>query len=267
MIGILNCPHCGKSIDCSAEDIEAFAADSEVEAECPYCQKTFQMEMPPMPSRPKEVVAPLSHVTPQPLTAYSKQSLLNDCGQHALKRKTRKRKWIIGILVGAVVYGLIFTMSCISERTPSEVKWVLREAAKQKKDGQIEFCGFYPGMSERQLKILAEHYGLSCSPMGNSDVTYGQYDKRLGEYHDSLDQISFKLVALQRLTKCGPSVQEIADAVATRIGPMANDVPWPGTRIRYDNANGQVALFLHNIQDTRNAGLTLFSERRYSSAP
>jgi hypothetical protein len=49
MTGKLTCPHCGKTIECTAEDIEAFASDAEVEAECPYCHKALQVEMPPSP--------------------------------------------------------------------------------------------------------------------------------------------------------------------------------------------------------------------------
>lgn len=56
MTGTMTCPHCGKTIECTAEDIEAFASDADVEAECPYCHKAFQVEMPPMPKPKSKLV-------------------------------------------------------------------------------------------------------------------------------------------------------------------------------------------------------------------
>ena len=163
----------------------------------------------------------------------------------------------IGIVGTAVVY---YSGGC--NRMPSEVRHILAEAATQKKAGRVEFWGFFPGMTEDQLTTLAKYYGLSYSLYGKTDIVYSQRNPKSSVHFDSIDTIEFRLVAIQRITKCGPSVQEIADAVAARIGPMANDVKIAGTRLRYDNVYGETALFMHDIKSSSNTGLFLFGAKK-----
>jgi hypothetical protein len=91
----------------------------------------------------------------------------------------------------------------------SMARTLFRKAKKAEEDGNIDFCGFYIGMPMEDVPILVKYYDLndgewSCKSRGG----------KLTEFHLSL-------AGLRRVTKDGNSFDELAQAVANRVGTLS----------------------------------------------
>ena len=74
-------------------------------------------------------------------------------------------------------------------------------------DAKLNLCGFYTGMSAADAKTLVEHYGLK----------YGEWTIA----GDPVFKITFSLKGVRRITKGGNTFNELARAVANRVGSLS----------------------------------------------
>ena len=93
---------------------------------------------------------------------------------------------------------------------PEAVKAIFAKAEAAAEDGAINFCGFYPGMSEADARTLVAHYGLKD----------GQWGVDIVPSTKEVSQLSFTLRSVRRITKGGDTFDELSQAVANRIGTM-----------------------------------------------
>lgn len=84
------------------------------------------------------------------------------------------------------------------------------KAKKAEEDGLINFYGFYLGMPEEDALALREHYGLT-----KEDCTLW-----IVEHGAEVSQVRISLSGLRHLTKGGNSFDELAQAVANRVGDL-----------------------------------------------
>ena len=114
---------------------------------------------------------------------------------------------------------------------PDAVKAIFAKAEDAAEDGAINFCGFYPGMSEADARTLVAHYGLKD----------GQWGVDIVPSTKEVFHLSFTLQSIRRITKGGNSFKELAQAVANRIGtlkPKFND-NYDIVGYEYKNIDGQ----------------------------
>ena len=78
-------------------------------------------------------------------------------------------------------------------------------------DHVVDFCGFFPGMSADDARMLAAHNGLAPGEWAAETAIHGYGVWRL----------AFSLRAVRTLTKGGNSFDELAQAVANRIGSLS----------------------------------------------
>ena len=78
-------------------------------------------------------------------------------------------------------------------------------------DHVVVFCGFFPGMSADDARMLAAHNGLAPGEWAAETAIHGYGVWRL----------AFSLRAVRTLTKGGNSFDELAQAVANRIGSLS----------------------------------------------
>ena len=88
-----------------------------------------------------------------------------------------------------------------------EIFALANEAARA--DDNVNFCGFFMGMSRQDANALAEHYGLKD----------GEY-RFESESEKAVWRIHFSLKGVRRVTKGGNTFAELAQAVANRVGNM-----------------------------------------------
>ena len=93
---------------------------------------------------------------------------------------------------------------------PEAVKAIFAKAEDAAEDGAINFCGFYPGMSEADARTLVAHYGLKD----------GQWGVDIVPSTKEVSQLSFTLRSVRRITKGGDTFDELLQAVANRIGTL-----------------------------------------------
>ena len=110
---------------------------------------------------------------------------------------------------------------------------VFAKAAKVADDGGINFCGFYLGMTEADAQLLASHYGLE-----NGELTGG-----VAPFSKTVFSLKFSLKGVRRITKGGNSFDELAQAVANRIGTMkpGRNGSYGAAGYEYKNIDGQTA--------------------------
>ncbi len=91
---------------------------------------------------------------------------------------------------------------------------VLSKAKQAEEDGLINFYGFYVGMPKEDAVLLEKHYGLQgdeCQLSILGEVVAG---------------LKFSLGGIRRLTKGGNTFEELAQAVANRIGDLQCKSEW-----------------------------------------
>ena len=118
--------------------------------------------------------------------------------------------------------------------SPTEIKAIFAKAKEAEEDGCINFCGFYLGMTADDFRSLAAHYGLQSGEWG-----FGFVPSKEG-----VARFRFSLKGVRRITKGGNSFDELAQAVANRIGdmkPKHND-DYDIIGYEYKNIDGQTAL-------------------------
>ena len=93
---------------------------------------------------------------------------------------------------------------------PANVRAIFAKAkAAADEDDKLNLCGFYTGMSDADAQTLAEYYGLKC-----------------GEWSiegDPVYKITLSLKGVRRVTKGGNTFDELAQAVANRVGSLRQD--------------------------------------------
>lgn len=88
---------------------------------------------------------------------------------------------------------------------------VLAKAKRAKEEGLIIFCGFYSGMPKEDAILLRKHYGLQDD------------ECRLSTIGGVVPVLTFSLGGIRRVTKGGNSFDELAQAVANRVGDMQRE--------------------------------------------
>lgn len=84
-----------------------------------------------------------------------------------------------------------------------DVKQILAKAEEAEEKGNVNFFGFYLGMPRNHAEALALHYGLESNEW---------------RYFDS--KLWFSLKSVRRITKGGNSAEELAQAVANKVGTL-----------------------------------------------
>ena len=115
--------------------------------------------------------------------------------------------------------------------TEEEVRAIFAKAqASETRDGNISFCGFYPGMSPADARVLARWYYFE--------------DDEWTVYGNPVDKISIAYPAVQRMLMVGSVFNDNARAVTNRVGAMQRAGKW-GTPDSYARRtpNGLVVTF------------------------
>ena len=97
----------------------------------------------------------------------------------------------------------------------ADIRAIFAKAKEAEDDGNVDFCGFYVGMSRADADALVAHYALKD---GESEIT--------GEH--VVYSIHFSLKGVRRITKGGNSYEELCQAVANRVGNMRGKSNWKG---------------------------------------
>lgn len=95
----------------------------------------------------------------------------------------------------------------------ADVKAIFTKAIEAEEDGNINFCGFYTGMSKDDANKLAEFYKIKP----------GEWFAKTLSSSTSVYELWFSLRAVRKLTKGGNSFDELAQAVANRIGSLEKE--------------------------------------------
>lgn len=90
------------------------------------------------------------------------------------------------------------------------------KAKKAEEDGLINFYGFYLGMPKEDAIALREYYGLDEEECKIEVVEHG----------NEMSSLNLSLPGLRRLTKGGNSFEELAQAVANRVGDLKWNAYW-----------------------------------------
>ena len=96
----------------------------------------------------------------------------------------------------------------------ADIRAIFAKAKEAEDDGNVNFCGFYVGMSKSDADALVGHYGLK----------YGEWSF----FGDPVYSIHFSLKGVRRITKGGNSYEELCQAVANRVGSMRSKSNWQG---------------------------------------
>ncbi len=95
----------------------------------------------------------------------------------------------------------------IEERRIREIFMLAQNSAEE--DYNVNFCGFFVGMSWHDGVALCEHYRLS-----REDCTFWREDE------NAVWQMKISLKGIRRITKGGNPFDELVQAVASRVGDM-----------------------------------------------
>lgn len=97
----------------------------------------------------------------------------------------------------------------------ADIRAIFAKAKEAEDDGNVDFCGFYVGMSRADADALVAHYALKDgeSSLSGDSVVYS---------------IHFSLKGVRRITKGGNSYEELCRAVANRVGTMQGKSNWKG---------------------------------------
>ena len=96
----------------------------------------------------------------------------------------------------------------------TDIRAIFAKAKEAEEDGNVDFCGFYVGMSRADARALASHYALKY---GESSLS-----------GDPVYSIHFSLKGVRRITKGGNSYEELCRAVANRVGDLQDKRNWKG---------------------------------------
>ena len=128
--------------------------------------------------------------------------------------------------------------------------------------GRIKFCGFYPGMQLEEAQNNAKGLGLNAKEW---DFTIVPSTKQVCE-------LTFTLPAIRKMTKGGDSFEELAQAVANRVGTMEPryDDNYNLVGYEYRNIDGQTAFISERTilseKYACTSGLTLSDTELFSIA-
>lgn len=97
----------------------------------------------------------------------------------------------------------------------ADIRAIFAKAKEAEDDGNVDFCGFYVGMSRADADALVAHYALKDGEwsLSGDPVVYS---------------IHFSLKGVRRITKGGNSYEELCRAVANRVGTMQGKSNWKG---------------------------------------
>ncbi len=96
------------------------------------------------------------------------------------------------------------------ETAPTHIKEIFALAKKSaEEDFNVNFCGFFAGMSRHDAQALAEYYRLK-------DGEYSM-DAAPGK---AVSGLWFSLKGVRRITKGGSTLDELAQSVANRVGDL-----------------------------------------------
>ena len=156
----------------------------------------------------------------------------------------------------------------IQNAASAAVKAIFTKAVEAEEDGNINFGGFYTGMSKDDAKTLADFYKLkpgewsAMTPLSSSEVC----------------ELWFSLRSVRKLTKGGGSFDELAQAVANRIGRLERESVGGGEEWwHYTTTEGVEAIMSeHSVREAEiklfydnrsvNAGLTIYDKARWLRA-
>lgn len=111
---------------------------------------------------------------------------------------------------------------------PGHIKEVFSLAKKSaEEDFNVNFCGFFVGMSRYDAQDLAAYYKLKDD----------EYSIKAAP-GKAVSRLWFSLKGVRRITKGGNTLDELAQAVANRVGDMKHD--WESGEYEYRTIDGVV---------------------------
>ncbi len=100
----------------------------------------------------------------------------------------------------------------------ADIRAIFAKAKEAEDDGNVNFCGFYVGMSRADADALVSHYALKDEESSLSGDSF-------------VYSIHFSLKGVRRITKGGNSYEELCQAVANRVGSMRGKSNWTGDNL------------------------------------
>lgn len=88
----------------------------------------------------------------------------------------------------------------------ADIRAIFAKAKESEDDGNVNFCGFYVGMSRADADALVAHYAIK--------------DGEATIQGDPVYSIHFSLKGVRRVTKGGNTYEELCQAVANRVGNL-----------------------------------------------
>ena len=126
------CPHCGKSSDVSPEDLGNVAEYEYLEAECPYCQKNFQIATSLLLQTKPGLKQAGTSVPRQPQSQSTQLPSYLQTGIQRRRKKVSLRKiivcTIIALVVGAI--SIDFVMGKVAKKKAARLRQQLIELEK-----------------------------------------------------------------------------------------------------------------------------------------
>ena len=128
--------------------------------------------------------------------------------------------------------------------------------------GIIKFCGFYPGMQLDEAQNNAKRLGLNAK----------EWDYTIVPSTKQVCELTFTLPAIRKMTKGGDTFEELAQAVANRVGTMEPryDDNYKLVGYEYKNIDGQTAFISERTilseKYACTSGLTLSDTELFSIA-
>ena len=126
---------------------------------------------------------------------------------------------------------------------PDHIKEVFALAKKSaEEDFNVNFCGFFTGMSRYDAQDLAAYYKLK-----DGEYSIGAAPGK------AVSQLWFSLKGVRRITKGGNTLDELAQAVANRVGNLKRD--YDSREWEYKTIDGIVVTFGEKGLSIQNDGV------------
>lgn len=118
------------------------------------------------------------------------------------------------LIVGAVAFALVAMCLVCTVSGKDRIQEIFELAEKSAaRDGNVNFCGFFVGMSRHDHAALREYYHLGAKDWGCSYVGTVAGEKAIW-------RLFFSLNAVRNMVKGGDTIDELAKAASKHIGDL-----------------------------------------------
>lgn len=170
---------------------------------------------------------------------------------YSFKKTTQRRKIMRTQITKCVSALLVVTSACVvcaQEMASAHIKEIFALAkTSAEEDFNVNFCGFFVGMSRHDAADLASYYHLK----------EGEYFV-FAEPGKAVSRLWFSLKGVRRITKGGNTLDELAQAVANQVGELKGD--WKTKEYTHKTIDGVFVKF-------GGKGLSIHNDQAGSQAP